>query len=180
MRDLIGMDQREFNRQMGSYLKDRKDEEGFWARVKKKLPSITVVDDEKEQEPVPEEVPVEQVQAVMRGESLPKQEEDEEGEEDSFEEYEDIPEEGFFERLSKKLFGSYEKSELLHDEEDVDVAVVTEYEPKPQVDDDVKEMLRACVRWINRLPPEDIQAIKREDEYREFKRLLDKYGLIKK
>lgn len=178
MRDLIVMDQREFNRQMGSYLRDRKDEEGFWARVKKKLPSVKVVDDEKEPVQAPDEVPVEQVEAVMRGESLPKQEPDED-DEGSFEEYEDIPSEGFFERLSKRLFGSFEKSELLHEEE-VDVAVVTEYQPKPEVDDDVKAMLRSCVRWINRLPPEDIQAIKREDEYREFKRLLDKYGLIKK
>jgi hypothetical protein len=173
------MDQREFNRQMGSYLKERKGQpRGLWKRVKDLVPSVKIVDEDKEREQAPsDEVPVEQVEAVLRGESLPKDEE--EDDEEAFAEYDEVPSEGFFARLSRKVFGSYEKHELLHDEEEVDVAVITEYQ-KPAVDRDVKEMLRSCVRWINRLPPEDIQAIKREDEYREFKRLLEKYGLIKK
>ena len=175
------MDQREFNRQMGSYLRERKDGDSFWKRIKEMIPSVSIVSDKDDEESegsarAQEEVPVEQVEAVMRGESLPK---DDEEDEDLAAAYDSVPSEGFFARWSKKLFGSYEKHELLHDEEDVDVAVITEYE-KPAVDEDVKEMLRACVRWINRLPPEEIQAIKREDEYREFKRLLEKYGLLKK
>ena len=167
------MDQREFNRQMGSYLRERKDGGGFWKKLKSMVPSVTIVPDEEDQEPEPEEVPVEKVQAVMRGESV------EPAEDDEFEAYEAMDEQaGFFERLSQWIFGSYDRTELLH-EDDVDVAVI-EQDVKPEVDRDVKEMLRVCVRWVNRLPPEEIQAIKREDEYREFKALLDKYGLLKK
>ncbi len=178
--DFFCMDQREFNRQMGSYLRERKSGDGLWKRLKDKLPSVTIVDDEEEQPAAParEEVPVEQVEAVMRGESLPEEESDEE----EFAEYEEMEEssKSFFERLREFLFGSYEKHELLHDEEDVDVAVITERAEQPRVDEDVKEMLRVCIKWINRLPADEIQAIKREDEYREFKRLLEKYGLLKK
>lgn len=167
------MDQREFNRQMGSYLRERKSGEGLWDRLKALLPSIEITSDEQEEQPEPEEVPVEQVEAVMRGESVEPEED-----EDEFAQYDEIPDKSFFERLSEWVFGSYERDELLH-EDDVDVAVI-ERDVKPEVDRDVKEMLRVCVQWINRLPPEEIQAIKREDEYREFKSLLEKYGLLKK
>lgn len=186
LRDFFCMDQREFNRQMDSYLKDRKEDGGFWKRMKQKIPSVSIIDEEKEQEQAPpDEVPVEQVQAVMRGESVARPEDEPEvsytDSDDAFEEYDEVPTEGFFARLAKKLFGSYEKRELLHDEDDVDISPITDYAAsKPEVDDDVKEMLRVCVKWVNRLPPEDIQAIKRQDEYRDFKRLLDKYNLIKK
>ena len=54
------------------------------------------------------------------------------------------------------------------------------YENQGAVDDDVKEMLRICVHWVNMLPSDKIQDIKRSDDFVKFKKLLDKYGLLKK
>jgi hypothetical protein len=82
---------------------------------------------------------------------------------------------GFFASLKEAFFGSYAEEELLGEDE-AEVAVI---ERPGKVDDDVKEMLRTCVSWINRLSAEVISRIKRSEEYDEFKDMLRKYKLIK-
>ncbi|MFT4250459.1 MAG: hypothetical protein ACMXYD_03805 [Candidatus Woesearchaeota archaeon] len=171
------MDQREFNKQMGSYLKDRKGSssrsssgKGFFSSLKSSF-SVEVVDDDK---PVqqPDSVSVEDVQAVMRGEHLHASEDD--FDEEAF--VEEYKPKGFWASLKESLFGSFSEQELLHEEP---VAVI-ERKRSSAVDEDVKEMLRTCVSWVNLLPSEEISRIKRSPEYEEFKRLLEKYELIKK
>ncbi len=155
------MDQRDFNRDMGSYLRERKSGgKSFFSRI---VPKVEIVSEDK-QPPKPEEVPREHVEAVLRGESVPH-------EDDDFELAE--PE---HKSWWKRMFGSRPREAVAED--DVDLSVLSD--KKPSVDSDVKEMLRICVQWVNRLPSEEIQEIRRSDEYVEFKRLLDKYGLIKK
>lgn len=162
------MDQREFNRQMGSYLRERKSEGGgFLSKLSRKLPNVTVVDEDKEA-PKPNEVPREHVEAVMRGERVP-------AEEVEFEE-DEIPKRGFMAWVRDM----FEDERAPQPVQDVELAELERRPAKANIDDDVKEMLRICVRWVNRLPPEEIQEIRRTDEYQEFKRLLDKYGLLKK
>ena len=170
------MDQREFNKQMGSYLKERKNskkrssQKGVFSSLKDSF-SVEIVDDDKPVSAHPDSVSVEDVQAVMRGERVLASEEDDFDEEEFVEQYKP---KGFWASLKESLFGGFSEQELLHEEP---VAVI---DHKPAVDADVKEMLRTCVSWVNRLPPEEISRIKRSSEYEEFKRLLEKYELIKK
>jgi len=166
------MGQRDFNKDMGSYLRERKTAgEGFFSKVKKKMPKVSFSDKEEERV-VPDSVPREHVEMVLRGERVPQPE----------------PEEDFEPAVRKKMpfwrrwFVVVEEAPIERfRDEDVDMTVLDRKEvPKGRVDEDVKEMLRTCVKWVNMLPPEKIQDIKRSDEFVEFKRLLDKYGLIKK
>lgn len=155
---------------MGSYLRERKTAgEGFFSKLKKAFPRVSV--EKEEPTPEPEEVPKEHVEMVLRGERVPQPEPEEA-------EAEAIPQKKrpFWRRWFFIVEETYEEPK-----DDVDLSVL-EKKPanKGRVDDDVKEMLRICVRWVNMLPPERIQDIKRSDEYVEFRRLLDKYGLIKK
>ncbi len=162
------MSQRDFNREMGSYLRERKTAgDGFFSKMRKKMPKVSFSKEE-EEKVVPDSVPKEHVEMVLRGERVPQPE----------------PEEEFEPRPAKKKpfwHRWFFVVEEVYEEpaDDVDMTVL-EKKPQGRVDDDVKEMLRTCVKWVNMLPPEKIQEIKRSDEYVEFKRLLDKYGLIKK
>ncbi len=167
------VDQREFNRQMSSYLRDRKDKRGMWSRLKDSMPKVSVAEDTSDnKQSVSQEVPIEQVQAVMRGEHISVEEDISE---DDFSDADEKP--GFFDRIRELIFGSYQKEELLHEHEEL--SVLGE-EKMLTVDEDVKEMLRTCVRWLSRLPSDEISKIKRSQEYDDFKALLDKYGLLKK
>lgn len=171
------MDQREFNKEMGSYLKKKKNgssspgpKKGFFESLKDMF-RIELVDDEPAQPQQDESVSVEEVEAVMRGESVDVSEDD--FDEEAF--VQAHKPKGFWASLKESMFGSFNEEELLHDDEP-DVAVI---ETPGKVDDDVKEMLRTCVSWINRLPAEEISRIKRSPEYDQFKELLRKYKLIK-
>ena len=164
------MGQRDFNKDMGSYLRERKTAgEGFFSKMKKKMPKVSFSKEE-EQKPIPDTVPKEHVEMVLRGERVPQPEPVED-------EFEAAPEKRkpFWHRWFFVVEETYEEPT----QDDVDMAVL-ERKPAPKVDEDVKNMLRTCVRWVNMLPPEKIQEIKRSDDYVEFKRLLDKYGLLKK
>ena len=158
------MEQTEFNRQMGAYIRERKKEKSVFSRIK---PRVTVVDDDKPEPPL--EVSREHVDAVLRGERLV--------EEDDFEESRvERP------RFWKRVFGWISLGDEVASpvQDDVDVGEIVNEKPRSAVDADVKEMLRICVHWVNMLPPEQLQDIKRSDDFDKFKRLLDKYGLIKK
>lgn len=163
------MGQRDFNREMGSYLRERKTVgEGFFSKVKKKLPKARTT--QEEETPRPDTVPKEYVDMVMRGERVPTPEPEED--------------ESFVEKKSKRPFWHrwffIVEERMEEPEEDVDFSALTEKKSTPHVDDDVKEMLRTCVAWVNMLPPEKIQEIKRSDDFVKFKALLNQYGLIKR
>lgn len=177
------MDQRDFNRSMDSYLKNRvstkpgKARKGFLDSLKNALPRITFTSDEEPVQEQPEEVPREQVDAVLRGESLTKDEEiiAEEAEEEI---EEALKGPSLWSRFIDWLTLSNKEEEDFDDDipRNEDVVKVK----KGHVDEDVKEMLRICVHWVNMLPPEKIQDIKRSDDFMKFKELLDRYGLLKK
>ena len=182
------MDQRDFNRDMNSYLKKRKDSGSRLRNVFKGVPKVQIVNDD---EPAPpENVPLEQVQAVMRGEKVrPQQatvqetvfvtEEVRTETTASYDDFSDEPRTGFWTRLWASI--SMPKEQVVGlEEEDVDFTELTREKGKDEIDGDVKDMLKICVRWINKLPADEIQEIRRGDEYQEFKRLLEKYGLLKK
>ena len=162
------MSQRDFNRELGSYLRQRKTAgDGFFSKMRKKMPKVSFAKEE-EEKVVPDSVPKEHVDMVLRGERVPQPEPEEE--------FEPVKKKPFWHRWFFVVEEVYQEEPVA---EDVDMTVL-ERKPQGRVDDDVKEMLRTCVKWVNMLPPEKIQEIKRSDDFVEFKRLLDKYGLIKK
>jgi len=178
------MNQRDFNRQMGAYLTSRRDHEdgrSFIDKIKESFPKVELANDEPEVIPS-EDVSKEAVQAVLRGEQLaPKAEE-------SVEKFEEEPDrrivKPWWQKMIDKLTIPYDKDELLDANEDMieeEVAKLASTTPKhQQIGTDVKEMLRICVHWVNQLPPEQIQEIKRSDDFVKFKKLLEKYDLLKK
>lgn len=178
------MGQRDFNRDMGAYLRERTNERpgksgSFIDKLKESFPKVTVIADDEPEQPVAEDVPQEYVQAVMRGESVPKP--------DPIEEAGEEIEEGivrtvpFWRRWVNWLAGDSSDNDYSVSE-DIDMSEI-HTEPRPKkgaVDADVKEMLRICVHWVNMLPAEKIQDIKRSDDYQKFKDMLEQYGLLKK
>lgn len=180
------MDQKDFNRDMDSYLRKRKDSKGGFFSSLKSVPKVEIVGDD-DQEEKPTDVPLEQVQAVLRGETVRPQETSREAttvefdEEDFTEQsFEQEPRRGFWSRLWQSIGMTREEVIGDEDEEVPDFSDLTPKRNKDEIDGDIKDMLKTCVQWVNRLPPEDIQDIRRSDDYQEFKRLLDKYGLLKK
>lgn len=85
------------------------------------------------------------------------------------EEYnDDENKQGFFKSLFKSL-GLSKEPEF---EEEAD-------ESYPELDEDVKKVLRITFDWINRLPPEIKLKFKESQDFVEYKAILQKYGLVK-
>lgn len=50
----------------------------------------------------------------------------------------------------------------------------------PVMDEEMKETLKLLHKWLEKLPPSDMNAFKRSDDFQQYKAMLEKYGLIKK
>lgn len=62
------------------------------------------------------------------------------------------------------------------DEEEYDVVETA----APVLDEDVKEVLKITFKWLKQMDPDLIDEIKASEDFEKYKKLLDKYGLIKK
>lgn len=51
---------------------------------------------------------------------------------------------------------------------------------QPVLDEEVKEVLKITFKWLKQMDPEQIEEIKASPDFEKYKRVLDKYGLIKK
>ena len=150
------MNQRDFNRQMDNYLRSRRAPSGGKGLLGK-LKGITVtIEDDEPPRPKPEPVMEEPEPVVV------------EAEPEDVEYEETAPRQRFWHRWFRRVSKG---DRVLEEVEEIE---------KPKVDEDVREMLKISVRWINMSPPDVIQEIKRSDDYVRFKDLLDKYGLLKK
>lgn len=88
---------------------------------------------------------------------------------------------GLFSRLFSFLnFGGRSRGEY---EEDIPEDQVKEQlkaqEEKDSLYKETRETLKILHKWINRLPPQQIEAFKRSPDFQKYKELLDKYNLIK-
>ena len=52
-------------------------------------------------------------------------------------------------------------------------------ESRPELDEDVKRVLRISFDWINQLPPDKKIKFKHSQDFVEYKAVLEKYGLLK-
>lgn len=136
-----------FHKDMGDYLDKRKGEKGTISKVFQKHSTAEFKDINRVEDEI---------------DTLEEQRE--EMEEDLAE-----PQEGFFSRMFKGLFGK-------KDEDEYDMS---EEERLPELEDDVKRVLRTTFSWINQLPPDKKIKFKHSQDFVEYKAVLKKYGLAK-
>ena len=51
---------------------------------------------------------------------------------------------------------------------------------QPVIDEDVKEVLKITFKWLKQMDPETVDEIKASEDFEKYKKVLDKYGLIKR
>jgi len=158
----------EFNKEMGHYLKQR----GVYRRTNPFLAARnyfrTLFSIKKKEEEKPLEIPQEQVDAVIKQSTVTQPRKPIAKPAKTAQ-----PEKPVASRKQKKVgimkwFGSKE-------EDDYEVV-----EAAPVLDEDVKEVLKITFKWLKQMDPELIEEIKASEDFEKYKKLLDKYGLIKK
>ena len=75
--------------------------------------------------------------------------------------------EGILGRFLKKMRGEKEMPEDLED-------------ATPEIDPEVREVLKTLHKWLGKLSPGDLRAFKQSPDFAQYKALLEKYNLIKK
>lgn len=147
---------REFNQEMGSYLKHRKQTKGTnpFSSARRYVQGMLKSDEE--EQAAQADIPQERVQEMLANKRVPR-------------------EERFAEQPRKvntfmRWFGSRQEAE--EDE--------TETMQAPVLDEDTKEALKLTFKWLKRLDPETIEEFKRSPDFERYKIALDKYGLLKK
>jgi hypothetical protein len=193
------MDQDRFNRDMDQYLREqrRKQEHGGVER-KSVMPESVIEDDfgaiwteikswfVLESEPVEEED--DEPREELTAEEMQKLEQELEDEQGTVEESNDepttdiddldVPQPSFLDRLYS-ILGLVE--EPFEEIEEFDPEMYAEEESDRVVyEEDVKELMQICHRWIDELPPETKKAFKESDDFERYRELLDKLELLKK
>ena len=51
---------------------------------------------------------------------------------------------------------------------------------QPVLDEEVKEVLKITFKWLKQMDPDTVEEIKSSSDFEKYKKVLDKYGLIKK
>ncbi len=89
------------------------------------------------------------------------------------EEFDDVTEEEVEEPKKKKgFFGFLKKKEEAPEEEEGPEAFV--------LDDDVKDVLKLSLKWIEQLPPSKLREFKSSPDFEKYKGVLLKYNVAKK
>jgi len=66
-----------------------------------------------------------------------------------------------------------------NEEEEYDTMETVQVQ-EPVLDEDVKEVLKITFKWLKQMDPDQVEDIKNSADFDKYKRVLDKYGLIKK
>lgn len=101
--------------------------------------------------------------------------EDEESQLEEMEEELEERKQGLMSRLFSKIGWS---SSQAYDDEAFDEAGFEEA-LAPEMDEDVKRVLKITHSWIEKLPPRHIKAFKGSKDFEDYKSVLLKYGLVK-
>lgn len=177
---MVKIRQKDFNRELDSYLTDRTNTSisDFVEKIKK---------GKKKQEKVPEmsgdEVLVEERELTFfekifgRKDNDDDEDLDEEDVEELEREYEELDEmeevieekkEGIFSKIIRSL---RKKPDVeMYDEEPEEVA---------EIPDDIKKTLKIINTWLKKLPPSEMMKFRQSEDYTYYKDTLQKYKLIK-
>lgn len=66
------------------------------------------------------------------------------------------------------------------EEEDYDTMETVTMPAQGALDEDVKEVLKITFKWLKQMDPDQVEDIKNSADFEKYKKVLDKYGLIKK
>ena len=162
----------EFNKEMGHYLKQR----GVYRRTNPFLAARnyfrTLFSVRKKQQEQPLEIPQEQVDAVIKQSTVTQPRPQARAAKPASQPAKQAKPQVASRKQQKvgimKWFGRKE-------EDDYEVV-----EAGPVLDEDVKEVLKITFQWLKQMDPELIEEIKQSEDFEKYKKLLDKYGLIKK
>lgn len=181
---------REFNKEMDDYLErirqrqKRSGEINKWSipiKKKKEEPKI------KKKEKIPEEIEEENIIMEYSDKELswwdklfsrkkrtdPEIIEAEEELEEITDEIEELEEER--ETIVQKFLKLLRRKETTAEEE------LEEFEEEePTLDPEVKDLLKRLHQWLEKLPNRDLRAFKVSEDFELYKKVLEKYGLIKK
>ncbi|MBN1646081.1 hypothetical protein JW868_03525 [Candidatus Woesearchaeota archaeon] len=78
--------------------------------------------------------------------------------------------------LMNKLFKSMRNDRKKKQEFDEDEII---HESIPELDEDIKEILKITFRWIEQLPKTKLKQFKESEDFEKYKLILMKYGLVK-
>jgi len=81
------------------------------------------------------------------------------------------------ENMLKKFFGSINIFKRKRMET---VEVDAEYQEEPALDQDVVDVLKVTHKWIDQLSPAKKRSFKASNDFKKYKGVLEKYGLVKK
>ena len=151
--------QKDFNLDMDSYISKRRrsddSDEGFdFSKLIPKVPKLNR-----------DRIPKKEIEA-----STQERVYDEPEYEDEFEEYEGRG-------LLQKFMDFFRREAEEFEEE---LAEEIEEIERHTVPDDIKKALKIQNRWLERLPDFQIRAFKKSEDFTEYKRILEKYNLLKK
>jgi hypothetical protein len=154
----------EFNRDMDNYLRGRRvtKRTNPLLAARNYFSTLFSVKQQKKEE-MPLDIPQEQVQAVLAQSAAPQK---------------TTPRQTQYTPAQKpkvNTMGWFSKKK----EEDYEM-VETAPAAQPAMDEEVKEVLKITFKWLKMMDPETIDEIKRSPDFEKYKRVLDKYGLIKK
>lgn len=168
------IDKTDFNRELVSYIRKKK------SKAKKKYSPKAKEADVYYQEQKPSlwnklftkrmeaKMPREKVAEIKEIEEEIEETDQEIKEAEEIEKTAEIRKERLFSRLFRKMKGAdKEKPEF------------PEEEAMPQLDEDVKDILKITFNWINKLPKAKLQEFKSSEDFEKYKVILMKYGLVK-
>lgn len=156
----------EFNKEMGTYLRQR----GAFRRTnpflaaKKYFRTLTTVKKKEPEKPL--QIPQEQVDAVLKQAQKP-----------AFKPTKLMKQAAPTPVATPARRPKMDLTRLFGRKKEEDYEVV---ETAPALDEDVKEVLKITFKWLKAMDSELIEEIKGSEDFEKYKKLLDKYGLIKK
>jgi hypothetical protein len=168
----------EFNRDMGDYLRRRnviKRTNPFAAAHNffTKSFKFTIKKDEKEELPL--DIPQEQIEAVLAQDAIKPS--TSKRPLAAKPQVVTLPREPQKTQEKKTMGWLFNKKK---EEEDYDTMETVTMPQQSVLDEDVKEVLKITFKWLKQMDPDQVESIKNSPDFEKYKRVLDKYGLIKK
>ena len=174
---MVKIDKREFNKDLVSYIKKKRNKPRRARKAAPKAKEMDMYYEEKRpsiwsqlfSKRVEAKMPKEKVAEIHEIEEEIEETDQEIQEAEEIEKSAEVRKERLLTRLFRRMKGrEREKTEFPEEPEAV-----------PQLDEDVKEILKITFNWINKLPKSKLQEFKSSEDFEKYKLILMKYGLVK-
>jgi hypothetical protein len=158
----------EFNREMDGYLRSRRviKRTNPFLSARNYFKTFLSAKPQRQEQPL-EDIPQEHVQAVLAGKRVQTTTPQTRSTPTQARQQPKVNNMGWF--TKKRQDDDYEMMEG-----------ATQTTAQPVLDEEVKDVLKITFKWLKMMDPETIDEIKRSPDFEKYKKVLDKYGLIKK